>query len=194
MSVLDIPLCSDPYASPPFRVRLRKTEPRWVVFVELSQVMKDRLYIQAISEVQAEIAQSAAASGSEWVDVSQELDSLRKNRLGILMLQAAMRDPKDTDKEAFTRSQLEQRLSTEEYNSLALRMKEFEFGLDPDNITAEDIERFEEDLKKNELGPKELWGFYGTSMLLAYIIFSASQHETSPTEPSSDGTSSEESA
>lgn len=193
-NALDIPLCEDEYASPPFQVRLRKMQPKWVVFVEISQPTKDKLYVQAISEVQAWIEQSARAAGVEWTDVSQELDSLRKNRLGLLMLQAAMKLPEDTTRPAFSIPELEQRMSTEVYGSLAARMKEFELGLDPDNITAEDIEAFEESVKKNDLSFAELWGFYGTPKLAAFLLFLVDRYVKSPTEPSSDGTSSEESA
>jgi hypothetical protein len=175
-------------------VRLRGQPEKWVVFIELSQFAKDLLYVQAVSEVQAWVHQSAEKAGVPWEDASQELDSLRKNRFGLLMLHASMKLPDDTTKEAFPLTTLEQKLGAEMYKSLVAKLVEFEQGLDPDNLTAEDIEAFVEDVKKNELGPAELWGFYGTPTVLASLLFLVSQQETSQTERSSDGGSNETSA
>jgi hypothetical protein len=148
-----------------------------VVFRELPQSMIDKLRAQSIAHW--EIERRRRESEGEWRDVQTDLDSLRANRLDLLMLKAACLDPQ-SHKPAFSLEFLENKLTPDAQEFLAIKYEEFRQGLSPDRVTPELVDAFIEDCKKKDLA--ELWTRYGFCIAAHSAIYLVDQLSQSPTE------------
>jgi hypothetical protein len=181
---LEALLSTTPVLSPALEVTIhgQKVE---VMFRELSQNLKERLRVQAIGWVEDQRRHVEKETGVEWRDVGIDLQELRADRWDLLLLHAAMRDPK-TKEEACSLNWLEDRLGSEEHKFLASKYHEFELGLSPDRVTQEDIDLLIADLKKNAPDLVSLWRRYGFLTVYASLLYMVDQSQTSPIESSSD--------
>lgn len=158
-----------PEVSPVYEFQLRGQQVR-VVFRALSQTQLDRLGLSAQTWLENE-RRAREAKGQDWRDHLSTVDRVHKNRVDLLMLHAAMRDPEDHTREACSLVVLERHLDPDTHAHLAEKFEQWRAGLSLDGVTAQDILDFRADVKKNA-DPVYLWMRYGFKIPLASAISS----------------------
>lgn len=176
-----------PKISPPLDISKGNGVTKQIVFRELAETTKQRLRFDAIGWVEAlRVKAEAAFGGTEWRDVSWNLEEMRGNRWDTLLLHAATRDAEHPEREAAPLRWYEMKMGTPLHQHIAAKHADFENGLNPDFVDPEVLSLVIEDIKKNDPSIAELWTRYGTLTLLACLLFSVSQLEMSDPETSSD--------
>lgn len=182
---LEQALSADPLLSPELVWEVAGREVR-VIFRELPQAQIDRLRMAAIQYVEQERARREG-DGASWRDVQSDLDVLRANRLDLLMLHAAMLDPR-TMGPACSLEWLEKRLSPELQEHLARAYHQWVQGISPDAVTTEMVDHIFEEVKKKRddpMLPVWLWTRCGYRMLTGCMLYMADLYENYRTAQSS---------
>jgi hypothetical protein len=174
----------DPIYSEPFDVTI-KTVTKSAVFAEMSQRQKDRLRIQAVTEIQSQRDKAEQDAGGQiggWAD--DVFDTAVSNVWCALVLQNALRDADDPTRPLVGRDVFEL-IPSGLVADLFGRFEIFEAGLSPSNVTEAKIAEFIEAVKKN-LPASALWRRFGSSTLWGSLLFLVEQQTRSPTDASSD--------
>lgn len=177
---LEVALSADPIESPVLELQIGERKAK-VRFRQLSQTVRDKLYFRAIQW--AEERRRQYEDGGEWRATDQELRTLRRHRMDLLVLHASMVDP-DSGGPACSLDWLEKRLDPELHTYLAGKLQEFGESLSLDHVTPEAIDAFISAVKKNEGDPELLWTLFGSRIPFACALYLVSQLPSSPTEPS----------
>lgn len=173
----------EPLFSDPFDVEI-KGRTVSAVFAEISQRQKDRLRIQAVSEIQASRSaqeERGQIQFGEWT--AEFFEMATANTWAALMLQHVLRSAEEPSRALFSADVLEL-LPAGTILDLSLRFEQWEAGLSPATVTEEKIKEFIEGVKKN-LPPSALWKRFGASILWGSLVFLVGQQSTSPTDASS---------
>jgi len=161
-------------------------------FRELTQQRKDWLRVEALAWVEERRKAVEEEFGVQIRDAEEEWAQLRNNRWDLIMLHAALRDVETPDVEACSLTVLEARLDPGTRVYLRSKYFEWEAGLDPSNVTQDEVEAFIEDVKKNGLSPIACWQRYGSAVLWSSLLTLVERLQTSPTESYTAGSSSDE--
>jgi hypothetical protein len=189
---LELALSADLLVSPPIDIPLPGGRVVKGVFRELTQQRKDWLRVEALGWVEERRKAVEDQIGGPIRDADTEWDQLRNNRWDLLMLHAALRDPANTDNEACSLVVLEARLDPQTRVYLSAKYFEWESGFDPSNVSAEEVEAFINDIKKNKAGPLACWQRYGSAVAWNSIFTLIDRLETSQIDASTDTYTSEE--
>lgn len=172
-------LSLEPLLSDPIKVKFGGREVN-VVFREVSHDSKNRLKAAAIQHIENDRRRREDEGGSEWREVSMDLDVLRAEEQELRVLHAAMIDPITKGPAADLRT-LRHHLTSNMQEYLGAKYAEFEAGLNPDGATEEMIEDLISDVKKN-VDLALLWTQYGSLTALRCVQVLVGQQETSQTE------------
>ena len=175
---LDEALSCEPIISPPIEVEINNRRVK-VCLKELSSGQLNKLRMQAVSWVEAE-RRKREKPGEEWRDCIMDLDVLKKERLDLLRLHAALVKPEPPHEPATTLQWIEHRLTPDVQAFLQLKLEEFQAGINPDSVTPEIVEAFEQDIKKKDIGL--LWTRYGFFRAMSSAISLIENLSTSQTE------------
>ena len=175
--------------SPPLEVKLASGRTIRVCFRRVSDRRKQLLRAKAVAWVEQARRAAEAEDGVEIRDAQAVWEEIRDARWELLLLHAALRDPDDPDKEPISLRDFELAATSDLIETLGIKYREFERGLDIDQITPQQIEDVIEELKKKPLSLVELWQQYGFAILAASLLTLVSQLPESETKKSSPGSS-----
>jgi hypothetical protein len=181
-------LCAQPLYSEVQEIEIQGVKAKWV-WREISQSRYDALRRTAIQYVEEDRARKE--QGLEWQDVTSDMDAMRANELDLRLIQAAMRDADDHEKEAIKLQTLRDRLSPDMQEHLATNYQIWRDSLSPDSMSEEDVKLLCEAIKKKEVPTPSLVTQFGFRTAIACLDYMASQHTISQTESSSDTSSGE---
>ena len=171
--------------SPPLDLTLPGGVTTKVCFKRIPDYKKQILRTQAAAWVEDARRRAEAQFGELEIREGQVMwEELRDARWEILLIQAAMRDATNTEKPAATLRTLELGGSSDLFQHLGIKYREFEQGLDVDAVTGEQIQDVIEIIKKNDLSLVELWQRFGFATLAGCLLFLVGQQTESATKKS----------
>lgn len=119
-----------------------------IIFRELSNDQKQAIMGFALQRVEDRRRQQEEDGKGEWRDCASDRDVLIGEERELMMLQAAMLDPK-TKGPACSLAWLRKRLGTQLMKKIGDRYETFEQSIDPEHIDEETIKMVIDDVKKN---------------------------------------------
>ena len=177
--------------SPPLEIKLPQGRTVRVCFRRVSDRRKQLLRARAVAWVEQARRAAEADDGVEIRDAQAVWEEIRDARWELLLIHAALRDPDDPDREPISLRDFELAATSDLIEHLGIKYREFERGLDVDEMTGEQIQEVIEELKKKPLSLVGLWQQYGFATLAACLLTLVSQLPESETQKSSPGSSTE---